>query len=42
MDKEIAYTYRDIYMIDGPGPEYIVWCTVTVYTDGTEEVTQIG
>lgn len=40
MDKEIAYTYRDIYSIDGP--DDITWCTVTVYTDGTEEVTQIG
>ena len=36
MDRQVDYIYRDIYDIAGSGS--ITWCTVVVYTDGTEEV----
>lgn len=35
MDRQVDYIYRDIYDMDASS---ITWCTVIVYTDGTEEV----
>ena len=35
--KKIAYTYKDIYdIID---EQTTIYCTVTVYEDGTESIT---
>lgn len=35
MDRQVDYIYRDIYDMDDHST---TWCTVVVYTDGTEEV----
>ncbi len=35
MDKQVDYIYSDIWDMDDHS---IRWCTVIVYTDGTEEV----
>lgn len=41
MEKEIAYTYKDIWDF-GSDINSTIWCTIAVYTDGTEEVIGIG
>ena len=35
MDRQVDYIYEDIYDMND---QSITWCTVVVYTDGTEEV----
>ena len=35
--KEVDYTYKDIY--DIVDQNTVIYCTVTIYTDGTEDIT---